>query len=84
MISRNYLDEVALYLGRNRLTAKWQRRCQDLDNRIYAHDVSGVVGNMAEGLPEGLITNSDSITEEIERTDHIDIEDITRLWRGTE
>ena len=38
--------------------------------------------DMAEGLPEGLVTNSEGITEEIERVDHVAVEDITQLWRG--
>lgn len=39
---------------------------------------------MAEGLPEGLITQSEGITGEIERVDRVGVEDIIKLWKGTE
>lgn len=34
------------------------------------------------GLPEGLVTNSETITQEIDSIDHVDVEDITKLWKG--
>ena len=34
------------------------------------------------GLPEGLVTNSQTITGEINRFDHVDVEDIITLWKG--
>ena len=34
------------------------------------------------GLPEGLVTNSQTITGEISRFDHVDVEDIITLWKG--
>lgn len=37
---------------------------------------------MAEGLPEGLITQSEAITGEIERVDKVTIEEIIKLWKG--
>lgn len=37
--------------------------------------------NMA-GLPEGLVTNSESITGKIDSVDHVDVEDIITLWKG--
>lgn len=37
---------------------------------------------MADGLPEGLLTNSEGITQEIRSVDHVAVEDITQLWRG--
>ncbi|MCJ1393381.1 hypothetical protein MMC18_006254 [Xylographa bjoerkii] len=36
---------------------------------------------MAEGLPEGLVTNSEAITGDIQGVDHIDAEDLAHLWR---
>ena len=37
---------------------------------------------MTEGLPKGLITNSEAITDDLERVDTVAIEDITQLWKG--
>jgi len=37
--------------------------------------------NMA-GLPEGLVTNSETITGRIDSIDHVDVEDIITLWKG--
>ena len=37
---------------------------------------------MASGLPQGLLTNSQSISGNIERVDRVAIEDISRLWQG--
>lgn len=37
---------------------------------------------MAEGLPEGLITQSEAITGEIERVDRVTAEEIIKLWKG--
>ena len=34
------------------------------------------------GLPEGLVTNSQTITGEINRFDRVDVEDIIKLWKG--
>ena len=34
------------------------------------------------GLPEGLVTNSETITGEIDSIDHLDVEDIIKLWKG--
>ena len=35
------------------------------------------------GLPEGLITNTNAITEDIQRVDRVADEDIAQLWRGS-
>ena len=37
---------------------------------------------MTEGLPKGLVTNSEAITGDIQGVDHIDAEDLAHLWRG--
>lgn len=37
---------------------------------------------MAEGLPEGLVTNSEAISGDIHGVDHIAPEDLAHLWRG--
>lgn len=37
---------------------------------------------MTAKLPAGIITNSDSITGNIEQIVTVDAEDIARLWRG--
>ena len=37
---------------------------------------------MAEGLPEGFVTSNDSVSGNIRRIDHIDVDDVARLWRG--
>lgn len=37
--------------------------------------------NMA-GLPEGLVTNSETITGNIDSMDRVDVEDIITLWKG--
>ena len=34
------------------------------------------------GLPEGLVTPSETITGEIESIDHVDVADIIKLWKG--
>lgn len=34
------------------------------------------------GLPEGLVTNSQTIAGEINSIEHVDIEDIIVLWKG--
>lgn len=34
------------------------------------------------GLPEGLVTTSETITGEIESVDHVDVADIIKLWKG--
>ncbi|MCJ1286873.1 hypothetical protein MMC26_006219 [Xylographa opegraphella] len=36
---------------------------------------------MAEGLPIGLVTNSEAIMGDIQGVDHIDAEDLAHLWR---
>ncbi|KAI9872964.1 MAG: hypothetical protein M1830_000988 [Pleopsidium flavum] len=36
---------------------------------------------MTEALPKGLVTNSEAITGDIERIDHVAIEDIAQLWK---
>lgn len=38
--------------------------------------------NMA-GLPEGLVTNSETITSTIESIHHVAVEDVITLWKGT-
>ena len=38
---------------------------------------------MADGLPEGLVIHSQGITEEIDRVDRVEPEDIAQLWKGT-
>jgi hypothetical protein len=36
-------------------------------------------------LPEGLVTtNNDTVREEIGNVDRVDLEDVARLWRGTQ
>lgn len=37
---------------------------------------------MAEGLPEGLLTTKEDVRGSIESVDHVEIEDIARLWKG--
>lgn len=37
---------------------------------------------MSGGLPEGLVTSTDSIEGEIESVDRVAVEDITKLWKG--
>ncbi|KAL9601214.1 MAG: hypothetical protein Q9179_002943 [Wetmoreana sp. 5 TL-2023] len=37
---------------------------------------------MAEGLPEGLVTTNQDVKGNIESVDRLDVEDITRLWKG--
>ncbi|KAL8666067.1 MAG: hypothetical protein Q9202_001804 [Teloschistes flavicans] len=37
---------------------------------------------MAEGLPEGLLTTKEDVRGSIESVDHVEIEDIARLWRA--
>ena len=39
---------------------------------------------MAEGLPEGLITNNENVTSEINRLHEVDVDDIIRMWQGNE
>ena len=39
---------------------------------------------MADGLPEGLITNSDAISGDIQSVDRITPEHLAQLWRGNE
>lgn len=36
------------------------------------------------GLPEGLITNSEAIADDIDRVDRVVVEDLKRFWRGTD
>lgn len=38
---------------------------------------------MTEALPKGLVTNSEAISRDIENIDHVVIEDIAQLWRGS-
>jgi len=38
---------------------------------------------MTEALPKGLVTNSEAITGDIGRIDHVAIEDIAQLWKGS-
>lgn len=38
--------------------------------------------NMA-GLPEGLVMNSETITGKIDSFDHVNVEDIITLWKGS-
>jgi hypothetical protein len=36
-------------------------------------------------LPEGLVTtNNETVGEEIGNVDRVDLEDVARLWRGTQ
>ena len=37
---------------------------------------------MPGGLPPVLITNIESITEEIDNDERVQVEDVVRLWRG--
>lgn len=37
---------------------------------------------MPGGLPPGLITNTETITEEIDNTERVQVEDVAKLWRG--
>jgi Fungal protein of unknown function (DUF1752) len=37
---------------------------------------------MPGGLPPGLITNTETITEEIDKTERVQVEDVAKLWRG--
>ena len=37
---------------------------------------------MTEGLPKGLVTNSESITGDIDRVNRVAVEDISQLWKG--
>ena len=37
---------------------------------------------MADGLPEGLVTNTEAISGDIESVDRVDVEDLAHLWRG--
>ena len=38
--------------------------------------------SMAEGLPEGLVSNTEAITGDIRSVDRIVVEDLAYLWRG--
>lgn len=37
---------------------------------------------MTTTLPEGIITNTDSISADIEQVDAVTVEDVRRLWKG--
>ena len=37
---------------------------------------------MTTSLPEGIITHTDSITQEIDQADVITVDDVRRLWKG--
>lgn len=37
---------------------------------------------MPGGLPEGLVTTTDSVGEEIGNEHRVDLEQVARLWRG--
>jgi hypothetical protein len=37
---------------------------------------------MTTNLPKGFVTNSESITGDIERIDTVDVEEISQLWKG--
>lgn len=37
---------------------------------------------MTTSLPQGIITNTDSISADIEQVDEVTIEDVRRLWKG--
>ena len=37
---------------------------------------------MADGLPEGLVTNTEAISGDIQSVDRIAAEDLAHLWRG--
>jgi len=37
---------------------------------------------MADGLPEGLVTNTETISGDIQSVDRIAAEDLAHLWRG--
>lgn len=37
---------------------------------------------MARGLPEGLVSNRVEVSDEIERVDKVEAEDVQKLWRG--
>ena len=41
------------------------------------------VCEMARGLPEGLVSNRVGVSDEIERVDRVEAEDVQKLWRGT-
>ncbi|KAL9612658.1 MAG: hypothetical protein Q9167_002740, partial [Letrouitia subvulpina] len=36
---------------------------------------------MAEGLPKGLITSNETVSLDIRRIDHVEVDDVARLWR---
>ncbi|KAL8792990.1 MAG: hypothetical protein Q9195_004394 [Heterodermia aff. obscurata] len=38
---------------------------------------------MAEGLPEGLVANSDNIAGEMQRLHDVDVEVVIKMWKGT-
>ena len=38
---------------------------------------------MAEGLPEGMIANSDNIAGEMQRLHDVDVEVVIKMWKGT-
>ena len=38
---------------------------------------------MPGGLPEGLVSNKEEVSGEIQRVDRVEAEDVQRLWRGT-
>ncbi len=38
---------------------------------------------MPGGLPQGLVSNKDVVSGEIERVDRVEAEDVQKLWKGT-
>lgn len=38
---------------------------------------------MTAALPKGLLANTENISGDLERIDHVEIEDLTQLWRGS-
>lgn len=37
---------------------------------------------MAEGLPKGLVISNEAASSDIRQIDHIEVEDVARLWKG--
>lgn len=37
---------------------------------------------MTTSLPEGIITNTDTISGDIEQVEEVTVEDVYRLWKG--
>lgn len=37
---------------------------------------------MADTLPHGLVSNTDCVSSDLKSADHVEIEDVAKLWRG--